>query len=463
MSDAERENYELHALTPLDGRYASRVAPVREYFSEAALIKYRVRVEVEYLISLSETVAELRGVLVGDGLAAWRSVAADFSDADARRCKEIERTTNHDVKAVEYFLKEKWDAAGLAGRGKEFIHFGLTSQDVNHVAQPLMLAECASAVLVPRYRDLVKALGERAWLWRDKPMLARTHGQSASPTRLGKEFAVFATRLARAVAALYACAHGAKFGGATGGFNAHGVAYPEHDWPAFADAFVAKVSNGKLVRQKHTTQIEHYDDLAAFCHALCRCNTIILDLCRDAWTYVSLGYFAQKVAAGEVGSSAMPHKVNPIDFENAEGNLGIANAALVHLAAKLPVSRLQRDLSDSTALRALGVPLGHAYLALGSCLKGLNKLTVNDAVLERDLDNNWAVCAEGIQTVLRKAAYPNPYEALKALTRTGKPATEQDIRSFVEGLDVAPDVKATLRTITPHSYVGAFDASEFAP
>ena len=425
------------------------------------MIKYRVRVEVAYLVALDDAVGDVG--LDAAGRRAWAAVAADFCAADAKRCKAIEKTTNHDVKAVEYFLKEKWDALGLPARGKEFIHFGLTSQDVNHVAQPLMLAECARDVLIPRYRDLANALGERAWAWRDLPMLARTHGQAASPTRVGKEFAVFATRLSKAVDGLAACAHGAKFGGATGGFNAHGVAYPAVDWPAFGDSFVAAVSGGLLQRQRHTTQIEHYDDLAAFCHALCRCNAIVLDLCRDCWQYVSLGYFAQALKAGEVGSSAMPHKVNPIDFENAEGNLGIASAALVHLAAKLPVSRLQRDLSDSTALRALGVPLGHAYLALGSCLKGLGKLSVNAAIISADLDANWAVCAEGIQTVLRKAAYPNPYEALKALTRTGKPATESDIRAFVEGLDVADDVKAALRQITPHSYVGAFDAAEFAP
>ena len=456
-------DFELNALTPLDGRYASRVAPVRAYFSEAALIKYRVRVEVEYLVKLSEVVPSLRDVFAGGGLAKWRGVAAQFGDEDAARCKTIEKTTNHDVKAVEYYLKERWDALGLPAVGKEFIHFGLTSQDVNHTAQPLMLAECSAAVVVPKYRQLVAELGARAWDWKDLSMLARTHGQSASPTRLGKEFAVFASRLAACVDALEACAHGAKFGGATGGFNAHSVAFPAVDWPAFGDAFVADVSKGALARQKHTTQIEHYDDLAAYCHALCRCNTVVLDLCRDYWQYVSLAYFTQQLKAGEVGSSAMPHKVNPIDFENAEGNLGIASANLVHLAAKLPVSRLQRDLSDSTALRALGVPLGHAYLALGSCLKGLGKLRVAEANLAADLEANWAVVAEGIQTVLRREAYPNPYEALKALTRTGKPASKDDIRAFVDALDVPDRVKAELRAITPHSYVGAFDASEFEP
>ncbi|KAH8071041.1 (S)-2-(5-amino-1-(5-phospho-D-ribosyl)imidazole-4-carboxamido)succinate AMP-lyase [Aureococcus anophagefferens] len=430
------EEFELNALTPLDGRYASRVAPVRAYFSEAALIKYRVRVEVEYLVALSGAVPAL---------------------ADA-----IERTTNHDVKAVEYYLKERWDALGLPAVGKEFIHFGLTSQDVNHTAQPLMLAECAPW---SRGSRLV-ALKARAWEWRDLSMLARTHGQSASPTRLGKEFAVFATRLEKSRRSRPATT--ARFGGATGGFNAHCVAFPGRDWPAFGDAFVSDVSGGLLRRQKHTTQIEHYDDLAAFCafsrrHALCRCNTVVLDLCRDCWQYVSLAYFTQQLKAGEVGSSAMPHKVNPIDFENAEGNLGIASANLVHLAAKLPVSRLQRDLSDSTALRALGVPLGHACLALGSCLKGLGKLRVAEANLSADLEANWAVVAEGIQTVLRREAYPNPYEALKALTRTGKPASKDDIRAFVDALDVPDAVKAELRAITPHSSVGAFDASEFEP
>ena len=476
------EEFELNALTPLDGRYASRVAPVRAYFSEAALIKYRVRVEVEYLVALSGAVPALEDVFAGGNLAKWRGVAAQFGSADAARCKAIERTTNHDVKAVEYYLKERWDALGLPAVGKEFIHFGLTSQDVNHTAQPLMLAECARDALVPRFEELVAALKARAWEWRDLSMLARTHGQSASPTRLGKEFAVFATRLEKCVAVLKACDHGAKFGGATGGFNAHCVAFPGRDWPAFGDAFVSDVSGGLLRRQKHTTQIEHYDDLAAFCafsrrplfdewrpftlvlgHALCRCNTVVLDLCRDCWQYVSLAYFTQQLKAGEVGSSAMPHKVNPIDFENAEGNLGIASANLIHLAAKLPVSRLQRDLSDSTALRALGVPLGHAYLALGSCLKGLGKLRVAEANLSADLEANWAVVAEGIQTVLRREAYPNPYEALKALTRTGKPASKDDIRAFVDALDVPDAVKAELRAITPHSYVGAFDASEFEP
>ncbi|KAH8057888.1 (S)-2-(5-amino-1-(5-phospho-D-ribosyl)imidazole-4-carboxamido)succinate AMP-lyase [Aureococcus anophagefferens] len=372
------EEFELNALTPLDGRYASRVAPVRAYFSEAALIKYRVRVEVEYLVALSGAVPALADVFAGGNLAKWRG-------------------------AVEYYLKERWDALGLPAVGKEFIHFGLTSQDVNHTAQPLMLAECARDALVPRFEELVAALKARAWEWRDLSMLARTHGQSASPTRLGKEFAVFATRLEKCVAVLKACDHGAKFGGATGGFNAHCVAFPGRDWPAFGDAFVNDVSGGLLRRQKHTTQIEHYDDLAAFCafsrrHALCRCNTVVLDLCRDCWQYVSLAYFTQQLKAGEVGSSAMPHK---------------------------------RDLSDSTALRALGVPLGHAYLALGSCLKGLGKLRVAEANLSADLEANWAVVAEGIQTVLRREAYPNPYEALKALTRTGKPASKDDIRAFV--------------------------------
>jgi len=453
----------LDALTPLDGRYASRVARVREHFSEAALIKYRVRVEVEYLVALAKVVPALSDVFAGDNLSKWRAVAANFQAADAQRCKAIEATTNHDVKAVEYFLKEKWDALGLPVVGKEFIHFGLTSQDVNHVAQPLMLAECARDVLVPKYRDLVAALKARAWDWRGVAMLARTHGQAASPTRLGKEFAVFASRLEACVDALAACAHGAKFAGATGGFNAHHVAFPGADWPAFADAFVAEVSGGLLTRQRHTTQIEHYDGLAAFCHALCRANAVVLDLARDCWQYVSLAYFGQKLKAGEVGSSAMPHKVNPIDFENCEGNLGVANASLVHLAAKLPVSRLQRDLSDSTVLRTVGVPLGHSFLAVGACLRGLGKLTLNAANVKADLDANWAVCAEGIQTVLRREAYPNPYEALKQLTRTGKPITEADIRAFVDGLDVAESVKAELRAITPHTYVGVFDASEFAP
>mmetsp|Transcript_7311 Transcript_7311/g.22441 ORF Transcript_7311/g.22441 Transcript_7311/m.22441 type:complete len:462 (-) Transcript_7311:47-1432(-) len=457
------DNDPLNALTPLDGRYAARVGKLRAYFSEAALIKARTRVEVEYLVSLSRVVPSLGGLFDGARLAAWRSVAADFDGAAAARCKEIEATTNHDVKAVEYYLKERWDALSLPSHGKEFIHFGLTSQDVNHTAQPLLLAECARDVLVPRYRELVDALKTRAWAWRDVATLARTHGQAASPTRMGKEFAVFASRLAACVDGLEACGHGAKFGGATGGFNAHAVAFPAVDWPAFADGFVKDVSGGLLARQRHTTQIEHYDGLAAFCHALCRCNAVVLDLCRDCWHYVSLAYFTQKLKAGEVGSSAMPHKVNPIDFENAEGNVGVANAALEHLAAKLPVSRLQRDLSDSTVLRTLGTPLGHSFLAVGACLRGLGKLELNAPKLAADLDANWAVCAEGIQTILRREAYPNPYEALKALTRTGKPIEAGDIRSFVEGLDVPETVKVELRAITPHSFIGVFDASEFAP
>ena len=453
----------LYALTPLDGRYASRVSKVREYFSEAALIKARVRVEVEYLASLSKVVPQLAKVFDEAGLARWRAVYTSFGPQDAKRCKAIEATTNHDVKAIEYFLKEQWDALALPKIGREYIHFGLTSQDVNHTAQPLLLAECARDVLIPRYNNLIVALKDRAWRWRDVAMLARTHGQSASPTRVGKEFAVFASRLEACVDQLKACSHSAKFGGATGGFNAHIVAFPDVDWAAFGDAFVKAVSGGVLTRQKHTTQIEHYDGLAAFCHALCRANTVILDLCRDCWQYVSLGYFTQKLKAGEVGSSAMPHKVNPIDFENAEGNVGVANAALLHLAAKLPVSRLQRDLSDSTVGRTLGTPLGHSFLTIGACLRGLGKLELNEAKVAQDLENNWAVVAEGIQTILRREAYPNPYEALKQLTRTGRPIDASAIAAFITSLDVAEGVRAELRAITPHSYVGVFDASEFAP
>jgi len=460
---ADDDTAALYALTPLDGRYAGRVSKIRDYFSEAALIKARVRVEVEYLASLSQVIPALGDVFEGDNLKRWRAVAATFGPADAQRVKTIEATTNHDVKAVEYYLKEQWDALKLPPIGREYIHFGLTSQDVNHTAQPLLLAECARDVLIPRYTDLIAALKERAWKWRDVAMLARTHGQSASPTRVGKEFAVFASRLQACVDQLQACSHSAKFGGATGGFNAHSVAFPSVDWPSFGDAFVRDVSQGLLTRQKHTTQIEHYDGLAAFCHALCRANTVMLDLCRDCWQYVSLAYFTQKLKAGEVGSSAMPHKVNPIDFENSEGNIGVANAALLHLAAKLPVSRLQRDLSDSTVLRTLGVPLGHSFLAIGACLRGLGKLELNTTRIADDLESNWAVVAEGIQTVLRREAYPNPYEALKQLTRTGKPIDASAIAAFVSGLDVSEAVKAELRAITPHSYVGVFDASEFAP
>ncbi|KAJ1445330.1 L-Aspartase-like protein [Pelagophyceae sp. CCMP2097] len=458
------EDFALDACCPLDGRYYSRTAPLRTYFSEAALIKYRVRVEVEYLIQLASGLDQLAAVFPDEATKEkWRRVYVDFSADDAKRCKAIEKVTNHDVKAVEYFLKEKYDELGLAPQGKEFIHFGLTSQDVNHVAQPLMLAEFSEKALLPKLRELQRELEKRAWLWRAVPMLARTHGQAATPTVLGKEFAVFASRLKACVDAVEAVEHGAKFGGATGLMNAHRVAYPGVDWATFADKFVADVSGGALHRQRHTTQIEHYDQLAAYCHAVCRAHTAALDLCRDCWQYISLGYFKQKIVAGEVGSSAMPHKVNPIDFENAEGNFGLANAILGHLAEKLPVSRLQRDLSDSTALRSLGVALGHSYVALGSALKGLGKLQLDEDALRADLDQNWAVVAEALQTILRRENFPKPYEALKELTRTGGAITEESIQTFICGLDVSPAVKAELAQISPHNYIGVFDASEFEP
>ncbi|KAJ8612940.1 hypothetical protein CTAYLR_006196 [Chrysophaeum taylorii] len=446
----------LEALCPLDGRYRSRTAALRAYFSEAALIKYRVRVEVEYLLALSEAT----GLEISEDLKLkWRDVYNNFRGA--KRCKELEATLNHDVKAVEYYLKEEYEALGLPAEGLELIHFGLTSQDVNHVAQPLAVAECVEAVLAPKYHQVLAALKRKAWDYREVAMLARTHGQPATPTILGKEFAVFATRLEKCLEDVVASQHTAKFGGATGLMNAHFVAYPDIDWARFADKFVTDASRGKLSRQKYTTQIEHYDGLAAFCHAVCRANVVLLDLCKDCWHYVSLGYFKQKVQRGEVGSSAMPHKVNPIDFENAEGNLGVSNALLEHLARKLPISRLQRDLSDSTALRTLGVPLGHSYLALTSLLRGLSKITLNPDLLRQDLDANWAVVAEAIQTILRKHAYPQPYEALKNLTR-GHACTQADFSRFIDTLDIKDHVlKARLNSISPHNYTGRFDASPF--
>eukprot|EP00635_Sarcinochrysidales_sp_CCMP3193_P005428 CAMPEP_0118910764 /NCGR_PEP_ID=MMETSP1166-20130328/12762_1 /TAXON_ID=1104430 /ORGANISM="Chrysoreinhardia sp, Strain CCMP3193" /LENGTH=457 /DNA_ID=CAMNT_0006850237 /DNA_START=42 /DNA_END=1415 /DNA_ORIENTATION=- len=438
----------LSALGPLDGRYRDRVGVLRAYFSESALMKYRVRVEVEYLIALAKTLE------VNEDLTVLREVYAGFDVSSATRIKAIEKVTNHDVKAVEYFLKEQDVVPETL---KEMIHFGLTSQDVNHVAQPLALAECAREVLVPKFEELVAKLKSKAVEWKDVGMLARTHGQAATPTRLGKEFAVFADRLGKCVRQVKTADHSAKFGGATGGMNAHYVAYPKIDWFAFGDRFVRDVSSGLLTRQQYTTQIEQYDDLAAFCHALTRMNTVLLDLCRDAWQYVSLGYFRQIVKANEVGSSAMPHKVNPIDFENAEGNLGVANALFAHLAAKLPVSRLQRDLSDSTVLRTIGMPLGHTYLAVLSIMRGLSKIAVDLDAIHRDLEQNWAVVAEAIQTILRRERYPEPYEALKKLTR-GKTLTQLDFHTFIDSElpGISDDLKNELKAVSPHTYLGAF-------
>ncbi|MDE7069280.1 MAG: adenylosuccinate lyase [Alistipes sp.] len=444
----------LTAISPVDGRYRNQTEKLADYFSEYALIRYRVRVEVEYFIALCELpLPELRAVDPAS-FEALRSVYRDFTEQDALRVKEIESVTNHDVKAVEYLLKEKMDALGLSDF-KEFVHFGLTSQDVNNTSIPLTLKDAIAEVYLPEAEELVATLRAMAEEWRGVPMLARTHGQPASPTRLGKEIAVFVERLDKQLAQLRALPVPAKFGGATGNFNAHHVAYPAIDWVAFANRFVGGQLG--LERSQYTTQIEHYDNLAAIFDNLKRIDTILIDLCRDVWTYISMEYFKQRIKAGEVGSSAMPHKVNPIDFENAEGNLGIASAVYEHLASKLPVSRLQRDLTDSTVLRNIGVPMAHALIALRSLKKGLGKLLLNREAIDRDLENNWAVVAEGIQTVLRRAGYPSPYEALKALTRTNAHITRESIAAFVAELDVEESVREELRAITPQSYTGVFE------
>ena len=440
----------LTALSPLDGRYHAATAPLAPYFSEFGLLHYRVRVEVEYFISLCGLgLPQLASVTEAD-FPALRHLWQSFSVEDAARIKQLEATTNHDVQAVEYWLKEQFQPLGL-GAVSEFIHFGLTSQDINNTAQPLALREALAAVLLPAYEAVVDDIQHHAETWLAVPLLARTHGQPASPTLLGRELLVFVERLTGQLDAARAVPHGAKFGGATGGFNAHHAAYPAVDWPEFADEFVGGFG---LTRAYYTTQIEAYDHLAALCHALSRLNTILIDLCRDLWQYISLGYFGQKLKDGEIGSSAMPHKVNPIDFENAEGNLGLANALLTHFAAKLPVSRLQRDLTDSTVLRNLGVPLGHTLLALTNLRRGLGKLTLNETAIRADLAANWAVVAEGLQTILRREAYPDPYNALKALTRTGEAISAASIAAFIDGLDGRADVRAELRGITPWEYVG---------
>ncbi|WP_035566016.1 adenylosuccinate lyase [Hymenobacter sp. IS2118] len=441
----------LTALSPLDGRYARATAPLAARFSEMALMRYRVLVEVEYFIGLAELpLPQLQGV-AATSFPALRRLYEGFTEADAEAIKAHEAVTNHDVKAVEYFLRDQFTALGL-GDFVEFIHFGLTSQDINNTAIPLSFRDALMGELLPAYAQVRNALAARAQEWAAVPMLARTHGQPASPTRLGKEIEVFVARLDAQVTLLAQVPFGAKFGGATGNFNAHFVAYPQVDWHAFAGTFVNERLG--LSRSFPTTQIEHYDHLAAHCDALKRLNTILLDLARDVWQYISLGYFKQTIKAGEVGSSAMPHKVNPIDFENAEGNLGVANALLEHFAAKLPISRLQRDLTDSTVLRNLGVPLGHILIALGALQRGLGKLALDESALQRDLEANWAVVAEGIQTILRREAYPDPYNALKALTRTGEAISAASIGAFIDGLAVSESVRAELRGITPASYVG---------
>ncbi len=443
----------LTAISPIDGRYRNKTEKLADYFSEQALIRYRIRVEIEYFIALCELpLPQLSGV-DRSKFAALRALYLDFSPADAERVKEIEAITNHDVKAIEYIIKEKMEALGM-GDCKEFVHFGLTSQDINNTSIPLTIKEALHDVYYPATEQVRNKLAALAEEWRTVPMLARTHGQPASPTTLGKELLVFVERLDKQLAILRAIPVPAKFGGATGNFNAHHAAYPSIDWVAFANRFVGETLG--LSRSQYTTQIEHYDNLAAIFDALKRIDTILVDLARDMWMYISEEYFKQRIKAGEVGSSAMPHKVNPIDFENAEGNLGIASAIYEHLAAKLPVSRLQRDLTDSTVLRNAGVPMAHSIIALQSLLKGLDKLILNREALDRDLDENWAVVAEGIQTILRREGYPKPYEALKALTRTNAHITAETIAAFIETLDVAESVKKELRALSPATYTGVF-------
>jgi len=441
----------LQAVSPIDGRYASKTKALSAFFSEEALIKYRVRVEIEYFIALCEIpLPQLQGIDTSL-FSKLRDLYLNFSSEDAIRIKKIESVTNHDVKAVEYFIKEEFDKLNLQPY-KEFIHFGLTSQDVNNTAIPLSIKEALEEVYLPNYTELVNKISALASDWAEIPLLARTHGQPASPTRLGKEFEVFVVRLQQQFELLKNIPHAAKFGGATGNYNAHLVAYPNTDWKAFGTKFVEGILG--LHHSFPTTQIEHYDHMAALFDGLKRINNILLDLDRDVWTYVSMDYFKQKIKKGEVGSSAMPHKVNPIDFENSEGNIGLANALFEHLAAKLPVSRLQRDLTDSTVLRNVGVPLGHTIIAFQASLKGLNKLLLNEAKLALDLENNWAVAAEAIQTILRREAYPNPYEALKGLTRTNEKINAESIASFIETLDVSEAIKTELKQITPSNYTG---------
>ncbi len=441
----------LSAISPVDGRYRRQVENIAKYFSEFGLIHYRVRVEIEYFIALCELpLPQLEGFSKGlfNDL---RVIYEQFTEDDALKIKEIEKTTNHDVKAVEYFIKERFEHLDIA-QFSEFIHFGLTSQDVNNTAIPLSMKEANDAELLPILQQVVAKLRLYADEWKSISLLARTHGQPASPTRLGKEIGVFVERLERQMDLLKTIPYSAKFGGATGNFNAHHVAYPQIDWVVFGNQFVNQ--NLGLFRSQLTTQVEHYDNLGAYCDNWKRINTILIDFSRDIWNYVSVEYFKQKIKAGEVGSSAMPHKVNPIDFENAEGNLGIANAIFEHFSAKLPISRLQRDLTDSTVLRNLGVPIAHTIIAFKSLLKGLDKLELNKAAIDADLDNNWAVVAEGIQTILRREGYPKPYEALKALTRTNSKITERSIKEFIEELDVSETVKYELRRITPFDYTG---------
>ena len=436
----------LDAISPIDGRYRSKVEPLSNYFSEKALIRYRVRVEVEYFIALMNRLGK-----PFDKAEELRNIYRNFTDENALEIKDIEKITNHDVKAVEYFIKRRFDEMQLVDL-KEFIHFGLTSQDINNTSVPLSIKECHEQVVLPYYTKIAELIEERAKEWWNIPMLAHTHGQPASPTGLGKEIAVFAYRLRNQLKQFDAIPFSAKFGGATGNFNAHRVAYPDIDWVEFGNRFVKE--NLGLERQQLTTQIENYDNMAAYFDCCKRLNVILIDFCRDIWSYVSMEYFKQKIKAGEVGSSAMPHKVNPIDFENAEGNLGMANAIFEHLSHKLPISRLQRDLTDSTVSRNIGVPIGHVMIALASIEKGVGKLLLHEESIKADLERNWAVVAEAIQTILRSVGYPNPYEALKQLTRTNEHVTEQTIENFVNELEVDETVKARIRAITPHNYTG---------
>ena len=441
----------LSAVSPIDGRYRRHTESLSDYFSEAALIRYRVRVEIEYFIELCELPLPQLENFDTSKFDTLRKIYLNFSEEDANRVKEIEKTTNHDVKAVEYLIKEKMDDLGI-GEQKEFVHFGLTSQDINNTATPLMMKEATEKVYLPLLNDVIAKLKSVAAEWKDIPLLARTHGQPASPTRMGKEMMVFVERLEAQKTQLTAVPFSAKFGGATGNFNAHQVAYPNNDWVAFGNKFVNETLG--LKRSQTTTQIEHYDNIAAWCDALRRINTIVLDLDRDIWTYVANDHFKQRIKEGEVGSSAMPHKVNPIDFENSEGNIGLANALFGHLAEKLPVSRLQRDLTDSTVLRNIGVPLGYTLIAFRSTLRGLDKLLINEENIRKELENNWVVVAEAIQTILRREGYPKPYEALKAFSRTNAKLDEKAMLEFIDSLNVSEEVKAEMRLITPFNYTG---------
>ena len=442
----------LTAISPIDGRYRGKTEKLADYFSEYALIRYRVRVEIEYFISLCELpLPQLKG-FDHSLFERLRDIYRNLDEKDAARVKEIEKTTNHDVKAVEYFIKEEFDKIGGLDRYKEFVHFGLTSQDINNTSFPLMIKDALTDVYYPAVEELIGQLQTYAEKWKDVAMLAKTHGQPASPTRLGKEIEVYVYRLTEQLKSLKACHFTAKFGGATGNYNAHHVAYPDYDWRKFGDKFVSEKLG--LEREQWTTQISNYDHLGSIFDAIRRINTIIIDLDRDFWMYISMEYFKQKIKAGEVGSSAMPHKVNPIDYENSEGNLGLSNAILQFLAAKLPVSRLQRDLTDSTVLRNIGVPLGHSVIAIQSTLKGLRKLILNKEKIDEDLDNTWAVVAEALQTILRREEYPHAYETLKGLTRTNSAITEKTIHDFIKTLDVSDEVKAEMMAVTPHNYTG---------